>query len=523
MRKQTKLVAVLSSAALLAIGASMTSMAATRGWTVEDGEWVYLDRDGDRVTEEWKKSGNNYYWLDEDGLMAADQLVEDDDDIYYVDENGVRLTNQWISVPNEDDDEVNGEEVETLWYYLSSSGKAYAASNTDYKSYTIGGKKYFFDDEAHMLSGWFEDSDGNIYYLGGENEGWAYTGWQYLEIDEDIEGDTDLNGDEYDDEEWFYFQSSGKARRNTRKYISGAYYAFDENGVMNTEWIMSDGVYAAASSNSVSRVASENRAYYNENTGAQKTGWAYKYEENDQEGDENWYYLESSNKGTPFNYNGEKATTSSEATIYESGYEVDTTYGAGELAAKVIKSKTYLFDNTGAMLEDVLVVPEGGSIARTGGSDLGPGVYYFEKEDGSTNGQMATGKTTVTYDGDDYTYYFQSNGKAYTGQIKDSSLYDDMGVRLEADDGNSYEVIHISDQDYLEKVKINTEEYDAGTMVVSSSGKVKKSGTVTVDGTKYVISNYFVTKAYDKDDDDKNDIPSMYEEVHEYTETSDAE
>ena len=36
MRKQTKLVAVLSTAALLAIGASMTSFAAT-GWQEEDG------------------------------------------------------------------------------------------------------------------------------------------------------------------------------------------------------------------------------------------------------------------------------------------------------------------------------------------------------------------------------------------------------------------------------------------------------------------------------------------------------
>ena len=60
MRKQTKLVAVLSAASLLAIGASMTSFA--KGWTEENGEWVYLDSDGERVTQEWKKSGSNYYW-----------------------------------------------------------------------------------------------------------------------------------------------------------------------------------------------------------------------------------------------------------------------------------------------------------------------------------------------------------------------------------------------------------------------------------------------------------------------------
>ena len=45
MRKQTKLVAVLSAAALLAIGASMTSFAAA-GWQEENGTWVYYDKDG---------------------------------------------------------------------------------------------------------------------------------------------------------------------------------------------------------------------------------------------------------------------------------------------------------------------------------------------------------------------------------------------------------------------------------------------------------------------------------------------
>ena len=54
MKKQTKLVAVLSTAALLAIGASMTSFAAT-GWAEEDGTWVYYDRNGDKVTDKWAK------------------------------------------------------------------------------------------------------------------------------------------------------------------------------------------------------------------------------------------------------------------------------------------------------------------------------------------------------------------------------------------------------------------------------------------------------------------------------------
>ena len=47
MRKQAKFVAVLSAAALLAVGASMTAFAATPHWDMEDGEWVYLDRNGE--------------------------------------------------------------------------------------------------------------------------------------------------------------------------------------------------------------------------------------------------------------------------------------------------------------------------------------------------------------------------------------------------------------------------------------------------------------------------------------------
>ena len=58
MRKQTKVVAVASAAALLAIGGAMTSFAA-QGWVEEDGTWYFYDKDGSRVEDTWKKSGDN--------------------------------------------------------------------------------------------------------------------------------------------------------------------------------------------------------------------------------------------------------------------------------------------------------------------------------------------------------------------------------------------------------------------------------------------------------------------------------
>ena len=181
MRKQTKVVAVASAAALLAIGASMTSFAAT-GWVEEDGQWYFYDKDGNRVEDEWKKSGDNWYWLDseEGGAMAVDKLIEDDEDYYYVDGNGVMVTNTWVKVVNEDQDD-DDDPAEYRYYYMQSNGKAYrqTGSSSNLSKKTIDGKRYAFDDEGRMLYGWVtadgtmvNDDDGwntsdVLYYFGG--------------------------------------------------------------------------------------------------------------------------------------------------------------------------------------------------------------------------------------------------------------------------------------------------------------------------------------------------------------------
>ena len=181
MRKQTKLVAVLSAAALLAIGASMTSFAAAAHWDQQDGEWVYLDRNGDRVTDEWKKSNNQWYYLDADGFMAREQVIEDDDDKYYVDANGVRVTNAWVSMDNDDllDDDDFTDSIDTVWMYFDGSGKAIGSgsSNGAIKKLSYGDNQsayFIFNQDGYMLSGWQRWSKSGdkekLYYLGGQNE-----------------------------------------------------------------------------------------------------------------------------------------------------------------------------------------------------------------------------------------------------------------------------------------------------------------------------------------------------------------
>ena len=150
MRKQTKLVAVLSAAALLALGASMTSFAAT-GWVEENGTWVYYDNDGYKVTDTWKKSVNNWFWLNSDGEMAVSTIVEDEDDYYYVDENGAMVSNTWVQIENEDAD--GDDEPAYVWYYFQSNGKAYKAGNSGTSFKTINGKKYAFTESLVMMLG----------------------------------------------------------------------------------------------------------------------------------------------------------------------------------------------------------------------------------------------------------------------------------------------------------------------------------------------------------------------------------
>lgn len=63
MKKVTKKFIIPCAAAMLTLGTSMISFAAT-GWQEEDGTWHYYDKDGEAVTSVWKKSGNDWFWLD---------------------------------------------------------------------------------------------------------------------------------------------------------------------------------------------------------------------------------------------------------------------------------------------------------------------------------------------------------------------------------------------------------------------------------------------------------------------------
>ena len=541
MRKQTKLVAVLSATALLAIGASMTSFAATAHWEQEGEDWVYLDKDGDKVTDTWKKNGSHWFYLDSDGYMAKDTIIisGSNDDKYYVDANGAKVTNTWVSVDNADDHECSDQEdLTTLWYFFGSDGKAKKADASK-KVFTgiphgenMDKKDTFaFDEDGHMLTGW-QDIELNSgkeyrYYFGTENEGWAYLGWQYLEKPE-YDNFDDVNP--FEDEAWFWFGTNGRAAQSTTKYINGEYYTFGASGAMNSKWI--SGTPGVSEVTATTAPGTAAHAFYTDSIGHRRTGWLYTWapEDTDKEYNQYWYYL--SNKGEAFNDDAKDTVVWAwsaadndyiEAKNYEGAKAIsvfkDDLFGDGtdaeNVAAKVIKNKTFLFDDKGRMVTGLVEI-QGGSgefddkekvqrhVNRVGGKALIEGIYYFSTDDGSQEGAMATGKVTVSDEGDKYTYYFGKDGKAYTNTLIKGAIYGPDGKRIEAQNGSKYELVPVEpiyDADVVVKNadgstnrKLVAGLENGGLVVVNSNGTVKRNASkVEIDGVKYKVVDYKAT------------------------------
>ena len=554
MRKQTKLVAVLSTAALLAVGASMTSFAA-QGWAEEDGTWVYYDSSNDRVTEEWKKSGDNWYWLDDNGEMAVDMLVEDDDDYYYVDANGVMVTNQWVAIENEDAGEED--EPDHYWYYFQANGKAYTrsdnASEDSVSAKTINGKKYAFDEEGRMLYGWVSggerqtDDDAwkeSLYYFGDEDDGAMSLGWRQISIVDDEYEDLQP-GDEYWDEDqdrWFYFQTSGKkvaadsddGDTLKTKTINGRKYGFDEYGRMIADWFTETASYSTATQG-VASYTSSFMYFSTPEDGARATkGWFkvvpgyYLHEDKYNDGDDYWYYAD----------------------------------GDGEIYSNVIKTikgKKYAFDNYGRMIDGLVFLQMATENGKVDSSEIAQkfaddGDIPYDTEDAfddfvvhyapqissgeirsfyfgdSDDGAMKTGRQTVEIDGDSFTFKFKdsssSKGAGING-IDDHKLYS-AGKLIEADSDDKYQVvIYSEDEDgivtmekmdtddflteYCHELEAGDKDYDEDATtwnvnddidssvklyLVNTSGSMVKNKSAAKDGEdyKFNVKNYQITQ-----------------------------
>ena len=502
MRKQTKLVAVLSAAALLAVGASMTSFA---GWEKdEDGIWHYYDSDDEMVEGEWRKDGSKWFYLDEDGNMATDTWVDDE---YYVGSDGAMLKNAWIKT-TADEDVSDPDDDGDHWYYFDNKGKK--VTDDDQK---INGKTYYFDEDGEMLYGWHEES-GDVFYLGTEDEGWrAENQWLWLEKPGDADDDDDeeqildcSDEDECDDEGWYWFGSSGKMYKDSgKKKVNGRYYMFNEHGQMLYEWINNKKVSAGSGTPGNAHLDGnatpgdakiDDMLYYNiVEEGWRGDGW-YEIDGSEDVGedsDTDWYFFDDGEAEHADADESDCATYDEDGKkVYVARIKVDSSKG----------KKYFAFNEKGQMQTGLQYMAED------------KGFYYFDE-----NGYMQDGKVSdVECDDDDYNFYFNtkngSNGQGYTGE-KDNYLYFN-GKRLEADD--DYRLYYLDGDIYLvnNKGKIQSSKSDNKKFDLENKGIAEEDVNVQFTGKK-VKSVTVGDKTYsiDATDDDLNLVKIAEKEIED--------
>ena len=436
MKRYKAVITSAGIAAVCAIGLAVPSMAAEKGWKQENGTWYYYDKDGSRVTDEWRKSGGNWYFLDDDGAMAVSSLVEKDDDYFYVNSAGAMVTNEWRQIENED----GGDEDEPYyyWYYFQSNGKAMKAGSdrTSFRPIKKADgqtKKYAFDDEGRMLTGWVsEDSERvtgedawkeGVYYCGGEDDGaQVVSSWARIHVEDDE------NEDDSDPDYWFYFNSTGKKVSDETKKINGKRYTFNEHGAAQYEW------YQVATKQN----ASGGYQYFNN----PEQCWRA----------DGWFYTVPDEDVDPEAYSDDEA------------YWFYAEKGSGELIKsqfKNINGKKYAFNDKGEMLEGLFKIEfdENSSTKIASCTEIETEeelpdefdsceVFYFGT---SPAGATETGKVKLELDGEEYEYGFQDSGSkkgaGYNGIHKDSIYI--KGRKLKAEKEDKLAVVEYNDKEYL--------------------------------------------------------------------------
>ena len=490
MRKQTKIAALVSATALLALGASITSFAAARGtWMLVDGEWYCYDSNGDPYEDTFCVSNGKDYYVGEDGMLVRSSWVDYDGDMYFVNSAGQKITSDWrLTTPYDDED------AEEEWYYFQASGKMATNKKIVYK-----GNTYFFNADGKMLTGWVtadgtdvvnEEStiDKDYTFYADETGARVETDW-ILTVEPGTEED-DADADYY----YYYLLSSGKVATGKRNNIKGQTYLFDREFRMLSGWVVGitengETRYESIDGEESDWVicnndgAGEEYAYYYcsapDDGHVKKDRWlktwrpADTYEEGEG-GSQYWYWIEKDGKiYVPSGNNAvpaEKWQLEDGELVWKASYDGVT--------KKKVNSKDYFFNENGEMLSQFLYVMEDSN-------DLKEGLYYFG---GSDDGSMKTGAETVRDDNlDSFKFYFgtknsggEHKGVGITGNKSNKLYY--MGHLVAAQDYRYQPVtIDYKDQEYTFIVNSNgtiqhsTVEYreDGDTLIDASSDDIK--------------------------------------------------
>ena len=496
MRKQTKIAAVVSAAALLALGASMTSFAASKGtWMMVDGEWYCYDKNGDAYTNVFCSSNGKEYYVGDDGQLVRSEWVEYDGNYYFVNSSGAKITNDWrLTTPYDD------ESADEEWYYFKSNGKRAENEKITYK-----GKTYYFDTDGKMLTGWVTTGDGTS----SVNEATGYEADHTFYCDETgarVEGawvkDTEPGTDDDDadaDEYWYYLKkATGKPATGKQSNINGQIYLFNGEGQMQHGWVAatsSDEKFVQLDKEDEEQkmsAAGKNDVYYcgDEDDGhAKKNKWLKTWLPSDteeEEDDKEWFWFDKEGKvfRAGVNTAAETAANAEKYKLDEGTLVPDDNKVATLIGKKKVNSKDYWFRNDGVMLSKFYKINDA--------------MFYFG---GADDGSMKTGSQSIKDNaGDTYKFYFYTKdqstekyatpedgnklkkGAGVVGNQSNKLYY--YGLQIQADD-YKYQLAEVAGKKFI----VNSN----GTIQHSANTEYKEDGDVLIkaDDAKYETTGQF--------------------------------
>lgn len=371
----------------------------------EEG-WYYLGKDGKAEEDGWKNIGDGRYSFDSDGRLRTGWYY-DGDNIYYLGQDGA-MSRGWMCLEFDEDKLPQEGEISreyttagenAKWFYFQSNGRAKRASGKEFKDATIDGKKYYFDENGVMLTGWqavkasAESGDAvgisRFVYLGGRDDGGLVKGqWKQLS---EHPGDSDDRGfikelDSYKgpqegDKEWYYFENNGTPAylKTTARTMNGAITKVNGEGYFLDQYgCRKNGLVKVVTGDAVLT------AYFGgkDADGRMRTGRIDGIE--DASGDKHTFYFNSSGSGKGAGLSGEK-----DGFLYYNGLLVTADKGTDYQAFQV-DGKMYLVNTAGKIQTNEKAYKVDGRYAyRVDGGNL------YHTDSSGVKGKKVTGGDTL--------------------------------------------------------------------------------------------------------------------------------
>ncbi len=220
------------------------------GWLKLNGKYYYMGSDGAMRTG-WQQVSGKWYYLGTSGVMRTG-LLKLENNIYLLNSNGAMLTGwqkyktYWLYLGSDGAAKKSWQTINGQRYYFRQNGIMLTGLNK------IGKNKYYFNSDGHLVTGWFQYTNGKKYYANSQGailqNGWIQvagkwyylnptgsmrTGWltqgqnkYYLTVD----GSMKVGWLKYKGR-YYYFLGDGKMAKNVTLNIGGKNYKFAANGV----------------------------------------------------------------------------------------------------------------------------------------------------------------------------------------------------------------------------------------------------------------------------------------------------